>query len=504
MQAQDASSSWQASVSLRMILVMTWLSEASAHSAAWPFHKYLFPGVFSMKPRTSLLTLVTLAAAYWACPSGRAGDDALSHELNDLAQETKNLIGKHFGQWFALYKDLHAHPELSSQEQHTSQRLAREIKEMGFDVNSGIGGYGLVAILRNGTGPTVLVRTDMDALPVLERSGLSYASRVQMRDRFGKEVNVMHACGHDMHMTCWIGTARCLAELRNRWHGTLVFIAQPAEETGTGARLMLEAGLFERFPKPDYCLALHCDSFKPFGEVSFTEGLALANVDSVDITVRGKGGHGAAPHTTIDPIVLAARIILDLQTIASRETNPTDPVVVTVGSIHGGTKHNIIPNEVRLQLTVRSTKDSVRKHTLDAIERMAKAAAQGAGAPEPTVKIIAEEFTPALLNEPKLTRRTVELFKQLLGPEKVHERPPLMGGEDFSRYGRAGVPIFMYLLGTISPERMAEAAREGGKPLPSLHSDMYYPVPEPSIKTGVLTMTMAVLNLVTPAPAKSS
>ena len=263
---------------------------------------------------------------------------------------------------------------------------------------------------------------------------------------------------------------------------------------------MLEAGLFERFPKPDYCLALHCDSLRPFGHISYTEGLALANVDSVDISVRGKGGHGAAPHTTIDPIVLAARIILDLQTIASRETNPTDPVVVTVGSIHGGTKHNVIPNEVQLQLTVRSTKDSVRKHTLEAIERIAKGAAQGAGAPEPTVKLVSEEFTPALFNDPKLARRTVEMFKQLLRPDKLHERPTFMGGEDFSRYGRrrdgrAGVPIFLYFLGTMAPERIAESQREGGTPLPSLHSDVYYPIPEPSIRTGVLTMSMAVLNL---------
>jgi hippurate hydrolase len=297
-------------------------------------------------------------------------------------------------------------------------------------------------------------------------------------------------------MTSWVGTARVLASLKDRWSGTLVFIGQPAEEIGTGARLMLEAGLFKRFPKPDYCLALHCDPFHPHGHVSFTEGLALANVDSVDILVKGKGGHGAAPHTTVDPIVLAARIILDLQTIVSRETNPTDPAVVTVGSIHGGTKHNIIPNEVKLQLTVRTTKDATRKHTLEAIERIAKAAAQGANAPEPVVKIDPGEYTPALFNEPKLTRKTVALFRDVLGADKVHERPPVMGGEDFSRYGREGVPIFMYWLGTLPPERIAEAAKEGGKPLPSLHSDVFYPIPEPTLKTGVKTMSLAVLNLV--------
>jgi hippurate hydrolase len=305
----------------------------------------------------------------------------------------------------------------------------------------------------------------------------------------------MHACGHDMHMTCWVGTARVLVQLKDRWQGTLVFIGQPAEEVGAGARKMLEDGLFKNFPRPDYCLALHCDSFRPHGSIAYTDGMALANVDSVEIVVRGKGGHGAAPHTTVDPIVLAARIILDLQTLVSRETSPTDPAVVTVGSIHGGTKHNIIPSEVKLQITVRTTKDSVRKHILEGIERIAKAAAVGARAPEPLVKIDPEEFTPALVNDSPLTRKTVALFKEILGADKIQERPPLMGGEDFSRYGREGIPIFLYFLGTIPPERVAEAAQPGGPPLPSLHSDLFYPIPEPTIKTGVLTMSMAVLNL---------
>jgi hippurate hydrolase len=305
----------------------------------------------------------------------------------------------------------------------------------------------------------------------------------------------MHACGHDMHMTCWSGTARVLASMKDRWQGTLVFIAQPAEEIGMGARMMLADGLYKRFPKPDYCLALHCDARSEHGTVSYTEGLALANVDSVDITVHGRSGHGSAPHTTIDPIVLAARIVLDLQTIVSRETNPTDPCVVTVGSIHGGTKHNIIPEEVKLQITVRTTKDTVRKHTLDAIERIAKAAAKGADAPEPDVKIDPSEFTPALLNDVALTRKQVALFKELLGPDKVYERPPVMGGEDFSRYAAEKTPIFLYFLGAFAPERVAESRKPGARPLPSLHSDLFYPVPEPTIKTGVLTMSAAVLNL---------
>jgi hippurate hydrolase len=304
----------------------------------------------------------------------------------------------------------------------------------------------------------------------------------------------MHACGHDSHMTCWVGTARVLTALKADWKGTLLFIAQPAEEVGAGSRLMLADGLYTRFPRPDYALALHSDANGAFGKVAFTEGLALANVDTVDITVKGKGGHGSAPHTTIDPIVIAARIVMDLQTLVSRENNPTDPAVVTVGSIHGGSKHNIIPNECKLQLTVRSTKDSVRKNLLEGIKRIANAAAAAARAPEPIVKVDLDEFTPALLNEPKLTRRITTLFKQVLGDANVVERPPLLGGEDFSRYSQGGVPVFMYWLGTITPERVAKAAAEG-KPLPSLHTDTFAPVPEPTIKTGVRTMSLAVLEL---------
>jgi hippurate hydrolase len=435
--------------------------------------------------------LVTAGLALAAEPC-RAGDAAPAERVREI----KDQVSAQYTHLESLYKHLHTHPELSLQEEQTAAQLAREMKDAGFEVTTGVGGHGLVAMYRNGKGPTILVRTDMDALPVVERTGVPYASKVRMRDKNGNDVGVMHACGHDMHMTCWVGTARVLTGLKERWQGTLVFIAQPAEEIGRGARLMLADGLFQRFPKPDYCLALHCDSRSAHGTVTYTEGLALANVDSVDITVRGKSGHGASPHMTVDPIVVAARIILDLQTIVSRETNPTDPTVVTVGSIHGGTKHNIIPGEVKLQLTVRTTKDSVRKHTLEAIERIAKAAAQGARAPEPAVRVVPEEFTPALVNDPALTRKTVTVLRQVLGADNVQERPPIMGGEDFSRYGKEGVPIFMYFLGTLPPERIAESQREGGRPVPSLHSDVYYPVIEPSIRTGVLTMSASVLNLV--------
>jgi hippurate hydrolase len=396
----------------------------------------------------------------------------------------------------ALYKHLHSHPELSLREVRTAARLAAELKKLGFKVTEKVGGYGVVGVLENRKGPTVLVRTDMDALPVTERTGLSYASKVRVRDKNDREVGVMHACGHDMHMTCAIGVARVLAALKKDWKGTLIVICQPAEEIGTGARLMIDAGLFKKFPKPDYCLALHCDGNRPHGTVGYTEGQALANVDSVDILVKGKGGHGAAPHTTVDPVVLAARIVLDLQTLVSRETNPTDPAVITVGSIHGGTKHNIIPDEVRMQLTVRSTKDKVRKHLLAGIKRVAEGCAKAANAPAPVVKVDETEYTPALRNDPRLTRRIAGVLRGVLGADKVTARPAVMGGEDFSRYGIHGkMPIFLFWLGTVPPERVAAAAKEGGKPLPSLHSDRYYPVPEPSLETGVLAMSMAVLDL---------
>ncbi len=415
--------------------------------------------------------------------------------MKERVTAVNKIVADDYDRLEKLYKHLHAHPELSKEEEQTAARLAAELKDLGFEVTQKVGGHGVVAVLKNGKGPTILVRTDMDALPVEEQTGLPYASKVRTRDKNGNDVGVMHACGHDMHMTCWVGAARVLVKMKDKWQGTLVFIGQPAEEIGAGARLMLEDGLFKRFPKPDYCLALHCEAQRAHGEVGFTEGIALANVDSVDITVRGKGGHGAWPQTTVDPIVLASRIVLDLQTIVSRENNPVDPAVVTVGSIHGGTKHNIIPNEVKLQITVRTTKDEVRKNVLDAIARIAKGDAQTARAPEPIIKVDPAEFTPALVNDKDLTRKTVALFNDVFGPGKVGERQPLMGGEDFSRYGREKIPIFLFWLGTIAPERIAASKKENGEPLPSLHSDHYYPVPEPSIKTGVLAMSMAVMNL---------
>lgn len=395
----------------------------------------------------------------------------------------------------ALYKHLHSHPELSLQEKESAARMASELEKLGFEVTTKIGGHGVVGVVKNGDGPTVWVRADMDALPVTEQTGLPYASTVKTKDRTGNDVGVMHACGHDIHMTCFVGTARTLVALKKEWSGTLVMVAQPAEEIGAGARMMIEDGLFKKFPKPDFCLALHADAQLPVGQIHYTEGLAMANVDTVDLTIKGKGGHGAAPHSAIDPIVLAAQVIVDLQTIVSREVEPGEPAVVTVGSIHAGNKHNIIPNEAKLQLTVRSTTDKTRDKVLKAIERIAKGHAEAARAPAPEMKVNLDEFCPLLSNDPKLTKRVVGLFSKVLGPENLVARKPIMGGEDFSRFGSTGAPICMYFLGTIDPDKYAASKKEGGKPLPSAHNDGYAPLPGPSVKMGVRTMSLAVMDL---------
>jgi amidohydrolase len=434
-----------------------------------------------------LALALTLAAAFTSTAYAQPAKQRTAAINAKIQAEMDSLL--------SLYKHLHSHPELAYEEEKTAARMAKELKDLGFEVTTKVGGHGVVGVLKNGDGPVVLVRTDMDALPIIEKTGLPYASKVLTRDKEGKQVGVMHACGHDMHMTCWTGTARVLVSLKDQWRGTLVFIGQPAEEVGAGARLMLLDGLFKRFPRPDFALGLHCDPRYPHGHLAYTEGLIMANVDTIDITVKGKGGHGSAPHTTIDPVVLAARIVLDLQTLVSREINPLDPAVVTVGSIQGGTKHNIIPSEVKLQLTVRTLKDDVRKHVLEGIQRIVKAAAVGARAPEPVIRIELDNFTPAVFNHPELSRKSVKAIGEVLGADKLHNPGPLMGGEDFGRLGREGVPIFFYFLGTLPPEQVEASKKPGGAPLPSLHSDLYAPVPEPSIRTGVLSMSTAVLHL---------
>lgn len=436
-----------------------------------------------MKPFLASLGLLLTPAML--CAQGRMPDIARINKALDA--EADSLL--------ALYKQIHAYPELAFQEEQTAARLAKELRAAGFVVTEKIGVTGVVGVLKNGDGPVILVRADMDALPIVEDTKLPYASKLRTRDRDGLDVGIMHACGHDMNVTCLVGTARTLTAMKDRWKGTLIFIGQPAEEIGAGARAMLEAGLLAKFPRPDFALALHCDGRYPAGHVNYREGQMQANVDSVDILVKGKGGHGAAPHATIDPIVIAARIVLDLQTIVSRERNPLEPAVVTVGAIHGGTKHNIIPDEVKMQLTVRTMNDRARAEVLESIARIAKAAALGARAPEPVVTTRGESFTPALINEKELTVKLTALFKDVLGPERVHERPMSMGGEDFSQFTRAGLRTFYWHLGTADPVAFAEAKKPGGKALANTHSPYYAPVPEPTLRTGVLTMSMAVLEL---------
>jgi len=399
---------------------------------------------------------------------------------------------------FQLYQHLHTHPELSFQEKQTAQRIAEELRKAGYTVTENVGGYGVVGVLKNGAGPTIMVRSDLDALPVPEQTGLAYASKVKTTDPDGKEVPVMHACGHDVHMSSLIGTARVMSNLKDQWHGTLVFIGQPAEERGGGARAMLKDGLYTRFPKPDKVVALHVTSDMPVGMVGYVPGFALANVDSVDITIRGVGGHGAFPQGAKDPIVLAAQTILALQTIVSRETAPTDPAVVTVGSIHGGTKHNIIPDEVQLQLTLRSYSDQVRQQTIAAIRRITKGLAQAAGVPDdrmPIVKI-SDEYTPACYNDPTLTKHLATVVDQWLGEGAATERKPVMGGEDFSEFGRTAdkIPICILWLGVVDVPTYKESLRTK-KALPTIHSPFFAPAAEPGIRSGVTVMSGVLFDL---------
>jgi hippurate hydrolase len=416
-----------------------------------------------------------------------------------LAEEPGSWAEKHRAELFSLYQEFHQHPELSFQEKETAARLAKELKAAGVEVTTDFGGYGVVGILANGPGPRIMLRTDLDALPVTEQTGLVYASKVTTKAKDGQDTGIMHACGHDIHITNQIGVARYLAANKDLWSGTVMFIGQPAEEIGGGAKVMLDHGLFTKFPKPDMALALHVDSTLPTGRVGYRAGYSQANVDSVDITIHGRGGHGAVPHMTIDPIVEAARLVLDLQTIISREIKPQEPAVITVGAIHAGTKHNIIGDTCTLQLTVRSYSPEVRKHLLDAIRRKAKATAMSSGAPEPTLEF--SDATPAVKNDEKLVERVVPVFRRVLGDENVVEVEPTMGGEDFSEYGLAGVPIFMFRLGSVDAQRLAGFKRLG-KSGPTLHSALYYPDAEAALATGVAVMSSVVLDLLPPMGGK--
>jgi len=398
-----------------------------------------------------------------------------------------------------IYRDLHANPELSMQEVRTPAKLAAEARKLGFTVTEKVGKSGVVAVMKNGPGPTLLIRADMDGLPIVEQTGLPFASKVRAVARSGVETGVMHGCGHDTHMTAWLGTAKRLAAMKDQWSGTLVMILQPGEETGEGAKAMLDDGLYSRFPKPGHVLAFHDAAAIPAGVIGITPGYALANVDSVDISVRGVGGHGAYPQTTRDPIVLASRIVTTLQTLVSRENDPANPAVVTVGSFQAGAKHNIISDEARLQLTVRSYKPEVRKLLLDGIRRIARGEAIAAGMPEdkmPVVTIREAEYTPATLNTEAFSNRALALFTQNFGASRVVKTPAVMGGEDFSRFWLADKQIeslIFWVGGT--PMKDYQAAGGDAAKLPSLHSPFWAPEAETVIATATEALTIAALDV---------
>lgn len=406
-----------------------------------------------------------------------------------------------------LYRDLHTHPELSFQEARSAGIMAAELEALGFEVTTrvgdtwtkdkalrdqgvireGVGGYGVVGIFRNGSGPTVMVRADTDGLPVPEQTGKPYASKATALSWTGVESPVMHACGHDIHMTSWVGTARRMIAEKDTWSGTLMMIAQPAEELGLGAPAMLSDGLFKRFPTPDANIALHVNATLPAGTVGYTEGFALAAVDTVDITVHGSGGHGAYPHTTKDPVVIAAHIVTALQTLVSRNVDPQEPAVVTVGSIQAGAKHNIISDEAVMKLTVRTYSDEVRKILLEGIERIAKGQADTFGAPVPEIKI-EPDYIPSTYNDPALTQKSAAAIAVAIGSENVTPIKAVMGGEDFAHFSRTEekIPSFIFWLGGVEPEKVAS-----GEPLPSLHSALFAPDADATIATGVKAMTAA-------------
>ncbi len=439
------------------------------------------------------LVLGLLALATRAAPSPVDG------EVTALADhELDGLVG--------YYKALHATPELSRQEEHTAADLARELRAAGFEVTEHVGRYtlpgykgtGVVAVLRNGAGPTLLIRADMDALPIEEQTGLPYASHRRMKNEAGVEMPVMHACGHDVHVTSLIGTARVLSKLRSRWHGTLILLGQPAEETIDGALAVVRDGLYERFPRPDLVLALHDSPFLPAGAVGVTPGYAMATSTQMDVVVRGVGGHGSRPEDVKDPIVLAANIVMQLQTIVSREISPFDQAVVTVGTIHGGTRRNIIPNDVKLELNIRAYKPEVREHIIQAVARISRAAALGAGMPEdrlPLVSVLEGEFAPALYNEPATVARVRGAFERVLGAENVHSVDPVMASEDFGYLGVDGkIPVMMFALGANSQELIDEAQRTG-VPVHGLHTSRFEPIPAPTLRTGVVAMSTAILEI---------
>jgi amidohydrolase len=396
-----------------------------------------------------------------------------------------------------LDQDLHRNPELGFDEHKTAAKLAELAKKLGFEVTTGVGGTGVVAIMKNGPGPTVMLRTEMDALPVLEKTGLPFASKATGKNAAGGAVPVAHACGHDLHMSAWYGTAKLMAENRKAWSGTLMLIGQPSEETVHGAEAMLKDGLFKRFPKPDYALSFHDDATMPSGTIMYHAGPFRASSDVVNITVFGQGGHGAVPHEARDPIVIAARLVLALQTLVSRENNPIDPAVITIGTIQGGTVANIIPDQVKMSLSVRTFKPEVRKRILASIAREAKGEALAAGAPkEPLVEV--EPGTDSVYNDPELIGRMVKTVQGAVGPEWVKEMPAKMTSEDFSQYGQQpGVKAILLHVGAVDASRL-DAAKKAGQPLPGTHSPQWAPDFKPTVTNTIKAETAILLDLMAP------
>jgi amidohydrolase len=423
-----------------------------------------------------------------------------------LAQSVDALVAPQISGLVQTYKGLHAHPELSHHEEHTSALLAGELRKAGYSVTERVGkypdgtqAYGLVAILQNGAGPKLLIRTDMDALPIIEETGLPYASTVKTKNPAGQDVGVMHACGHDIHVTTMIGVARVLAQSKSRWHGTVMLLGQPSEETIDGAKALLADHLYERFGRPDLAIALHDTNGRAAGTVSVTSGAAMAGSTSVDVVIRGIGGHGSQPQVTKDPIVMAGEFIVLLQTIVSRQENPRDPSVVTVGDIHGGTKRNIIPNEVKLELTTRAFTPQARQVIIDGIKHTAQGVGAAAGIPDelmPMVTVLDAESTPVLYNDPALTVKVKSALAGALGVQNVFDEDPIMASEDFGVLGLEDhqIPTVMFWLGAMDPEKFATAVK-AGKPLPGLHTSKFEPVPETTLRTGVTAMSSAAIAL---------
>jgi len=399
------------------------------------------------------------------------------------------VLDKSYPHLDALYKDIHAHPELGFQEVNTAAKLAKEMRALGFEVTEHVGQTGIVAIYRNGAGPLVMIRTELDALPMEEKTGLPYASRATAVWK-GKQTFVDHSCGHDIHMTSWVGTATALVALKSQWSGTVMFIGQPAEETVGGAKAMLADGLFQRFGKPDMGFALH-DGPSAYGEVDYQPGVHTSAADSLEITFKGRGGHGSMPNATIDPVLMASRFVVDLQSVVSREKDPAAFGVVSIGAINGGSAGNIIPDQVSLAGTIRSFDPGVQHHMWEGIERTARAEAAMAGAPAPDFQII-EGVKPVVNDEP-LTERTGVVFRAAFGDKAVRSKKPVYASEDYSEFIAAGVPSVFFGIGVYDPVRVA-AADAGGPPLPVNHSPQFAPVPEPTIRTGVEAMTLAVMN----------